>query len=74
MKAEKGRKWLTTKIKLSKKFRKSACTQPAAIRSAIIKRLKKKNYDLFQSLEPRHVLIQCKGYDEEKKETTKRRL
>jgi hypothetical protein len=63
MKAETGRKWLTTKIQISPKFKKSACTQPAAIRTAIITKLKKKNYDLWQDLEPRHVLIQCTGYD-----------
>lgn len=69
MKAETGRKWLTTKVTVSAKFKKSACTQPAAIRTAIITKLKKNNYDLWQDLEPRHVLIQCLGF-----EISKRRL
>jgi hypothetical protein len=73
MKPEIGRKWLTTKIKISRKFQKSACTQPDAVRSAIIKKLKENNYDLFQSLEPRHVLIQCPGYKEKEESATKRR-
>jgi len=72
MKAETGRKWLTTKIKLSSKFKKSACTQPNAIRTSIISKLKKRNYDLWQDLEPRHVLIQCTGYVEDG--SSKRRL
>jgi len=66
MKAETGRSWLTTKIKISPKFRKSACTQPAAIRTAIITKLKENDYDLWQDLEPRHVLVQCKGYNANK--------
>lgn len=55
MKAETGKKWLPTKIKISEKFKNSACTQTNAIRLSIITKLKKDNYDLWQDLAPRHV-------------------
>ena len=62
MAAEEGRAFLLTTVSIDEKFTASACTQTNAIRSQIIKKLKANNYNLWQDLEPRHVVIQCTGY------------
>ena len=62
MAAEEGRAFLTTTVSIDEKFTASACSQTNAIRSQIIQKLKANNYNLWQDLEPRHVLIQCTGY------------
>ena len=62
MEAEEGRAFLTTTVSIDEKFTASACSQTNAIRSQIIQKLKANNYNLWQDLEPRHVLIQCTGY------------
>ena len=62
MAAEEGRAFLLTTVSIDEKFTASACSQTSAIRAQIIQKLKANNYNLWQDLEPRHVLIQCTGY------------